>query len=65
MLFYVILRRETGNYITKPDDDGYDETAFVATATRYATRKNALASLTPNTCVCGPYSTDDFGGHPG
>ncbi len=58
MHFYVILRRETGDYVA----DGDTETPFVSQATRYTTRKKALVHLGPNTCVCGPYPTDEYGG---
>lgn len=72
MNFFVIKRRETGDYVA--DDDG--DTTFVSFARRYTTRKKAVNAITmldlrtstpryPNTCVCGPYSTDHYGGQPG
>lgn len=65
MNFYVIMRRETGNYIAPPDIiGGVDETEFVSMAVSYSTRKSALAAAGPNTCVCGPYPTDEYEGKP-
>lgn len=65
MQFYVIKRRETGNYVAHSTSLGEAETTFVALAKRFNTRKSAIADMGPNTCVCGPYPTDEYGGQPG
>ena len=61
MHFYVIMRRETGSYISSAKNE---ETTFLSMAVRYSTRKRALAAAGPNTCVCGPYPVDDYEGKP-
>ena len=58
MFFYVILRRETGKYIS---DLPGDDTDLLSWAKRYHSRVDALSEAGPNTCVCGPYSTDEYG----
>jgi hypothetical protein len=55
MHFYIILRRETGLYIS-----GNTETSSVTKADRYYSKKLALRKSGPNTCVCGPYSEEVF-----
>lgn len=72
MTTFFVIKRLMGEYIA---DDGSD-TEFVMMARRYPTKKRALDDLTmldlrtslpiyPGTCVCGPYSTDNYGGLPG
>ncbi len=60
-MFYVILRRETGLYVAK----GGLEVNFLSMAVRYKSREHATDNMGPNTCVCGPYSTTEYGGQPG
>ncbi len=55
MHFWILMRRETGRYIS-----GDTETTSVAGADRYYSKKLAARALCPNTCICGPYPEEDY-----
>jgi len=56
MHFYIILRRETGEYVLGMTSS----TTSVRLADRYYAKKLALAQLGDNQCVCGPYLEEDY-----